>query len=243
MDFDARIPYSDELLASRDYDTLMTAIAATNQSFEGMISKSWLKRAARDVLGYSYYQANQHAKNLVSLGVLREDGKDYRFSINPQAALNGDMAPFVYGTFDRNTINYFFEKKDSTYLRYYLYLVKRSESFFKNNRERPFFYYGGRRGASASLGYNPNSPSVAERLKEYTNMLVKDGLLQCHRTMRPFGGDRDTIVVEIDTIGYYTKTTAKDPFEIPASEDTIPLGETPVIKKKVTSQEEDFQFW
>lgn len=239
MDFDARIPYSDELLASRDYDTLMTVIAATNQSFEGMISKAWLKRAAREVLGYSYYQANQHAKNLVSLGVLKEDGREYRFAINPQAALEGEAMSFVYCTLDNNTVNYFLEKGDSTYLRYYLYLVKRAEAFFKNNRERPFFYYGGRHGALASLGYNPNSPSVAERLRGYNDMLTKDGLLQCHRTMRPFGGDRDTIVVEIDTVGPYKKATVKDPFEI----DTAERVETPAPKKKPAPQEEDFRFW
>lgn len=206
MDFDVKIPYGDELLASRKYDTMMMLIALKNQSYDGLISKRWLKKTAREMLGYSYYQANQHAKNMVSIGVLEDRGNEYHCPINAQAAENKDSLAFVYGTLDSNTANYFLHHRDSDYLRYYLYLMKRTDAFFRNNRERPFFYYGGKHGALASLGYNPNSPSVIQKLKGYNETLREDGMLYCHRVLRPFGGDRDTIVVEIDEIRPYSKT-------------------------------------
>lgn len=213
MDFDIRIPYSDELLASRKYDTIMTVVALKNQSYDGLISKKWLKKAAREALGYSYYQSNQHAKELVSLGVLEEREHEYYCPINAQSAKDKDNVAFVYGVLDSNTANYFLQKGDSNYLRYYLYLIKRTDAFFRNNRERPFFYYGGKHGALASLGYSQNSPSVIQKLKDYNEALHSDGLLHYHRTLKPFGGDRETIVVEIDNVFPYTKETLQDPIE------------------------------
>lgn len=214
MDFDVKIPYGDELLTNRKYDTMMMLIALKNQSYDGLISKKWLKKTARETLGYSYYQANQHAKDMVSLGVLEDRGNEYHCPINAQAAENKESLAFVYGTLDSNTANYFLRSKDSDYLRYYLYLMKRADAFFRNNRERPFFYYGGKHGALTSLGYNPNSPSVIQKLKGYNETLREDGMLYCHRVLRPFGGDRDTIVVEIDEIRPYSKTRIDETVEV-----------------------------
>lgn len=245
MDFDVKIPYSDELLASRKYDTMIMLIALKNQSYEGLISKKWLKKAAREVLGYSYYQANQHTKDMVSLGVLQDRGSEYYCPINAQAADNRDTVEFVYGTLDSNTANYFLERGDSNYLRYYLYLVKRADAFFRNNRERPFFYYSGKHGVLASLGYNQNSPSVIQKFKDYNEDLHEDKMFYYHRTLRPFGGDRDTIVVEIDEIYPYSKTKVSDPIEIMNGMIDIDLSpqqlEVSLEQDKKTDQKEEIE--
>ena len=263
MDFDVKIPYSDELLASRKYDTMIMLIALKNQSYEGLISKKWLKKAAREVLGYSYYQANQHTKDMVSLGVLQDRGSEYYCPINAQAADNRDTVEFVYGTLDSNTANYFLERGDSNYLRYYLYLVKRADAFFRNNRERPFFYYSGKHGVLASLGYNQNSPSVIQKFKDYNEDLHEDKMFYYHRTLRPFGGDRDTIVVEIDEIYPYSKTEVSDPIEIMNGMIDIDLSpqqlevslgqdkkteqkeevETVTVGQAITNKYDDFDIW
>lgn len=239
MDFDVKIPYSDELLVSRKYDAVMMLIALKNQSYEGLISKKWLKKAAREVLGYSYYQANQHVKDLVSLGALEDKGSEYYCPINAQAADNKDSLAFVYGTLDSNTANYFISKGDSNYLRYYLYLMKRVDAFFRNNRERPFFYYSGKHGVLASLGYNQNSPSVIQKFKDYNEDLHEDKMLYYHRTLRPFGGDRDTIVVEIDEIYPYSKTKIDDPVETMIDMIDIDLSPQQLAESLGQKQEEN----
>lgn len=239
-------------LANREYEPAYMAILSAYQNYKGHLSFRSFKEVCRHETGKGYSYVDRHCRKFVECGVVSmEDGVIHN-PINAQRAEGGEEALKVFIEIDMDTFQWLLDQKNERLFKTYVCLRGLWEySKSRKDGRKPYFYYSGKNGLSARLGYNPNSQTVIGSLKENVALLERVGIISTSTDRIVLGNEANlTKVIVLDTVRPYDEHLAKDMEEYRREKEAAPkkVVEAPRPQEKVAfgkpfkRQIEDFHF-
>lgn len=239
-------------LADKNYEPMFAGILSLYQTFEGRLSKRAFREVCRKETGKGYSYVDRHCRKLFECGVVSVEGETIVNPVNAKTATNGKGDSGQYVRLDMSTFRWLLDQKDEKLFKTYVCL-RALWDYFKSRGDgrKPYFYYSGKSGLAARMGYKPSSKTVIGSLKEDVALLERVGIISTSTDRIILGNEANyTKVIVLDTMRPYDEHLAKDMEEYRKEKEAAPKRavETPMPQERVAfgkpfkRQVEDFKF-
>lgn len=239
-------------LADKTYEPAYAAILSAYQNYEGYLSLRSFREVCRHETGKGYSYVDRHCRKLTDCGVVSVENGVIHNPINAQRAEGGEKMPKVFVEIDMDTFQWLLDQKDERLFKTYVCLRALWDYFkLKKNSRKPYFYYSGKSGLAAKMGYSPSSQTVIDHIKANVALLERVGIINTSTDKMVLGNEANlTKVIVLDTVRPYDEHLARDMEEYRKEKEETPkkVVEEPRPQEKVAfgkpfkRQVEDFKF-